>query len=826
MPQTHVKALTAVWLILLASFATQCARSQGILYPRPDVSTQPFYVKNLRVNTKITDAVAETSVEQTFVNNSSAPQEGTYLFPLPVGAMPTAFSMTVGDRVMEPRILSKDEARGIYETIVRQRRDPALLEYVGRDLVRVSVFPIPAHGERIIKLRYAEILKPENGLRKYAFPLSTSRFGQRPVGQARVAMEIRSSLPLKNIYSPTHDVSIRRDGERAASAVWEGVNDASDRDLTLYYATSGEDVGLSLLAYKSGDRDGYFMLLAAPRVTVPKSRILPKQIIFVLDRTGSMSGEKIKQARKSLLYCLDSLRPQDRFNVITFNESPDAWSRTLRPATEDNVANARHYVEAIEASGGTNIDEALHAALTLLKSEEGAQKMVVFLTDGLPTVGETDTNVILQHVRSFTDAHANVESANAAHTEGVRSVSDLTRRDPRRPPTTFPARIFCFGLGYDVNVPFLDKLANLGRGDADFVKPEEDIEAKVSAFFAKVASPILANVRLAFDGADVYDVYPKTLPDLFTGAQLVITGRFRGEGGGTVGLAGSEASGALATYRQSARFAQADSRNDFLPRIWATRKIGYLIDQVRLSENPQGQKEIIDEIVRLSRDYGVITEYTSFLVDEREQTALNLLTDANSANNFAYGAGNATILREEIARRAGRNGVAGPGATDQSLRAKDLFRNDKAVSRYQSAAGGVNTQADLSLQTAPSAARGNFGAGGTGGGRADWSLAAGAPPAGSRVTVQAVGDRVFYRQANHVWQDNAYDGKKQTLYKVQAYSDAHFALLKALPALAAYSSVGEDVIIRLGSAAVQIGKTGRDKLTALEVKRIVGGQGG
>ena len=236
---------------------------------------------------------------------------------------------------MEPRILSHDEARSIYEDIVRRRRDPALLEYVGRNLVRVSVFPIPPQGERKIRLRYTEVLKPENGLHSYAYPLSTSRFGARPVGTAHRQYQTVHDDAIKNIYSPTHALSIRKTDEHTAIASYEGISDTSDRDLTLYFSTNNDDVGLSLLTYKSGDRDGYFVLLASPRVSIPREKILPKQVVFVLDRTGSMAGAKIEQARKSLLYCLNSLHKEDRFDVITFNEvagcpAAPAWNRPAR----------------------------------------------------------------------------------------------------------------------------------------------------------------------------------------------------------------------------------------------------------------------------------------------------------------------------------------------------------------------------------------------------------------------------------------------------------------------------------------------------------------
>lgn len=866
-----MQALRKLWklpattlALLLTLLGT--ASAQGILYPaqvplpgRPGtivprpVFVQPFYVKDLHVTTVITDAVAETTVSQTFVNSSSVAQEGIYLYPLPEGAMPTAFSMTVGEKTMEPRVLTAEEARTTYEGYVRRYRDPALLEYVGRNLVKISVYPIPPQSERVIKMRYTEVLKPQGGMRKYAYSLSTSRFGSKPVGVTTVSIKLNTSSPLKNVFSPSHDLSVRRPDDKSATASWEGVNDTSDRDLTLYYSTSADDIGLSLLTYRSGDRDGYFMLLASPRVEVPKARILPKQVVFVLDRTGSMSGKKIEQARKSLLFCLNHLNPEDKFDVITFNESPDVLTRTLVPANQENLTKARRFVENIEASGGTNIDDALRAALDLVKDEPGKTRMIVFLTDGLPTVGETNIDTILAHFKQ--------KNGQAAQNETAPIVKTTALKPKGEPAGVHPARLFCFGLGYDVNVPFLDRLANVGSGDSDYVKPEEDVEATVSAFFAKVSSPILSNVRLAFDGLDVYDVYPKTLPDLFQGSQLVITGRFRGTGAGSVHLSGL-AGASDANFALAVKSGEADGSANFLPRIWAARKLGYLVDQVRLSDNSAGKKEIIDEIVRLSREYGIITEYTSFLVDEQEIQRLGL----RDANGHTLSAGGVNVplapesearVREEVDRRARQFGISGKDVTNQSGRANSLKKSDQAYSRYQSANGSVYFFNESGDAGANGPGRQSINRGGVAGGAAPGNFRYDTQPiygrrgsgseghvstpahsslslrgavtlneqladGGNAITVQAINDRTFYLQANNVWQDHSFDPKKQPLTKIQAFSPAHFALLKANPSLAAYSSVGEEVIIRIGSNAVQIGKEGKESLTAAELKTLTG----
>lgn len=834
------RLLATVGAISALAAGSAAAFGQGMIIVERPIRVQPFYIKNHKVTTTISDNVAETNVEQTFVNDSSAEQEGTYLYPLPEGAMPSAFSMTVGERTMEPKVLTKDEARTIYEGIVRRKQDPALLEYVGRNLVQVRVFPIPAHGERVIRMRYTELIKPSGGVRRYAYSLSTSRFGGRAVGTSSVTIKLRASKPLKNVYSPSHDVAVRRPDEFSAVASWEGINDVSDRDLSLFYSLNEENIGLSLLTYRTDGRDGYFMLLASPRVTIPKARVLPKQVLFVFDRTGSMAGDKIKQAKKSLVFCLNKLNPQDRFSVITFSDEPDYLFKTLQPATEANVKKAIQYAESMEASGGTNIDAALRSALTTMRQDDGTQKMIVFMTDGLATVGETNVETILRHVEELNSGR---QVANVTPKAGVRAAGFQGENGGRANVAAgAKARIFSFGVGYDVNVPFLDRLAESGRGDTDYVKPTEDVEVKVSSFFARVASPILSDVRLAFDGVDVYDVFPKAYPDLFKDSQLVITGRFRNASGAKVRLSGL-ANGTQESFRLASDFRESDMGNSFLPRIWAARKIGWLSDQLRLAStagNSAPNKEVIDEIIRLSREYGIITEYTSFLVDDREQARLGV--DARDLQlNRPLAEADTKKLREEVATRARHYGESGEMAANQSLRGKDLGKADKAIARNQSQSGGVyyslgrGGDAGANGPAGPAdlyAAPGNFqggqfngGFGGGGGGRSVNRIMASRPngAAGNelKVGVQNVADRTFFRTKENVWQDQSFDDKKQKLTTIKAFSDAHFALLRAVPSMNAYSSVGEDAIIRIGRNAVRIGKTGRESLSATEIKEIV-----
>ena len=770
--------------------------------PRPiplPPPTSPFCVKSVHVSSVITDSVVETSVEQTFINTASVQSEGTYLFPLPDGATISSFSLKADGKVLEARILSKEEAKNIYESIVRRQRDPALLEYVDRGVFKSSVFPIPAGGERTLILKYVEVLKTVGGLSKFSYPLSTGQFSTRPIVDTSVQVKIKTTAPLKSIYSPSHDVSTHRTDDHNGSASWERHGDLPDQDFVLYIGTGEDTVGLSLLTYQGADKDGYFMLLAAPRVIIPRAKIMPRRIVFVLDRTGSMmSNHKIDQAKEALKFCLDNLSPEDSFDVISFNESPDLLSRSLLPATKANADKARTFVSNVDASGGTNIDEALRTALKVLDGKTSDPRMVIFLTDGLPTVGETNVTTILDNIRKAASAM-----------EGSQ------------------VRIFSFGVGYDVNVPFLDQLAQDSRGANDYVRPEESIEKIVSAFYSKVTSPIMSDVKLAVDGVDILDVYPKNMPDIFKGSQLVIAGRYRGDREGTIKLTGS-ALGQPLSFQLPHAFGRNSATSSLIPRIWAVRKIGYLLDQVRLHNN----QEVINEIVRLSKDYGIITPYTSYLADDSIQpppmvTLRGGVSSYKLEDRFMEKA--ASSAGESLLRARGF-GTSGGSAVAQGLNSGGYQGANSAPAQRQGRA--LN---DMAAFYGGGAGSGGFGANSNGGrgsvDRSDLSLNYG--DAKGEVTnshsniplykqvaqnsaVQSLAGRVFYLKQN-IWFDNNYQSGQKVI-KIKAFSEAYFQALRAVPMLNKYAAIGDETVVSVGKNAVQFGADGKDTLTDADLK--------
>ncbi len=553
--------------------------ADGILIPEPVLHVLPhpeaFAVKYHHVKVDIDHQTANTVIDQVFRNPNNTELEATYLFPIPESASIQEFSLWMNGRKVSGEVLEAWRAREIYESIVRRMKDPGLLEYAGRNLFRARVYPVPARGEVKIEISYREVLPYDAGLVSYRYPLNTEKFSSADLEDVTVHADIRSDVPIKSVYSPSHDIDVSLRG-RAASCGWEARNVRPDRDFLLYYTVSERDMGLSLVTHRLAGEDGYFMLLLSPGRLDEDRKVMDKDVVFVLDTSGSMAGEKIEQARRALRYCLQSLNRGDRFNLITFATDVNPLEDGLVRADGENVRRALQFIDRIVSRGGTDIDGALRRALAGRSSENPL--IVVFLTDGQPTVGETDVNRIIAGARE-------------------------RNRD---------ARVFPFGVGYDVNTHLLDQLAADNGGTVEYLRPEEDIEVKVSGFFSKVSSPVLADLSLDFGGMRVSDLCPPRLPDLFSGTQTVVFGRYRGEGHTAVRLTG-RASGERREFVFEGRFDGVNEDNDFIPRLWATRKIAYLMSEIRLrGEN----RELVDEVIRLAREHGIVTPYTSYLVME------------------------------------------------------------------------------------------------------------------------------------------------------------------------------------------------------------------
>jgi Ca-activated chloride channel family protein len=700
----------------------------------------PVRLEGHRVEAKIRDRIAEVTVEQVFRNHTSMQLEGTYLFPLPEGAVVSDFAMTMFGKMVQGEVIERDRARRIYESIVRTRRDPGLLEYMGRGLFQARVFPIEPHKDLTIRLQFQQVLPENDGTLEFRYPLATDRLNAATVSSVAFSAVIDSEVDVKGVYSPSHAIAVSREGDRRARVSFESSGTRQDKDLILYVSRSADPLGFSLLSHKEPGQDGTFLAVFAPGQEVADADRMPKDVVYVLDTSGSMAGAKIAQARRALAYGVSLLRPGDRFNVIGFSMNVYPFRDALVEASEEMKTAARGWIDALQPRGGTNISEALAAALAMRGSDR--LFMVVFLTDGKPTMGEVEPKVIVDGVKR----------QNTANT-----------------------RVFTFGVGFDLDVNLLDQIAEVTNGSRDYVTPEEDIEVATGRFFRKVDQPVLTDVRVEF-GSGVSDVYPQRLPDIFAGGQVNVFGRYRDAGERTIVLRGRIGSREVA-YEYNAKL-RADAGASHLPRLWASRKVATLLDAIRLHGE---DKELVDEVVRLATRYAIVTPYTAGLVVEESELAGRRLEDlapqeqADASTRWRRQGGGRTL--------GGflPPGAPAPGAAAPIGESAGEAKVSEHLAKLKKADGGAVAPSD----------------------EAEEGEARDERMDEARRRVREVEGKTFLRRPDGTWVDTAWDGKGEPT-KVEAFSEAYFALLGKGDRIARWLGVGDRLIVKIGDVVYEV----------------------
>ena len=386
-------------LILFIAFNINVFADGFIVIPNPHPVQNPFPLEVLyhKVDVKIDGQSAITKIDQSFYNPSQYQLEGFYIFPIPKGAVINNFTMVINGKETKAELLDADKARKIYEDIVRQMRDPALLEYSEQNIFKLRIFPIEPRSEKKISISYTQILESDNNLFEYVYPLNTEKFSAKPLKDVSVKIDLKSNEKIKNIYCPTHEVDIINKSDNHSVISYEDENIKPDIDFKLYFSKNSSSVGLSLLSYQTGKNDGYFLLSASPSIEIDKSNIENKDITFILDVSGSMSGEKLEQAKKALLYCVNNLNAGDQFNIIRFSTEAYSLFNSLEKADKQNINEAKRFIDDLQAIGGTNIEEAFNLAFKNYK-ESDRPHFVVFLTDGKPTIGEMNDEKLVKRI--------------------------------------------------------------------------------------------------------------------------------------------------------------------------------------------------------------------------------------------------------------------------------------------------------------------------------------------------------------------------------------------------------------------------------------------
>ncbi len=709
----------------------------------------PLQVRYHQVSVDIRELAATTTVDQEFFNPNDVVLEGTYLFPLPPGAVIDRLAMELDGKMREAELLPADKARAIYEQIVRKSRDPALLEYVGRGAFRLRVFPIEPGSAKRIRLRYTQLLASDSGLTEYVYPLNTEKFSSAPLGRVSITVTLEGREPLKSLYCPTHEVEIRRDGERRAVVGWEAREAWPDTDFKLVFSRQSDPLGISLLSFRRPGEEGYFLLLASPGSS--PERVQPKDICFVVDTSGSMAGGKLEQVRQALAFCLDNLNAGDRFQVIRFATEAQALFGELAPVDPEALRRAREFVAGFKPIGGTAIGEALALALRQGRGREvpGARPyLVLLLTDGLPTVGETREETLVQAIRRAGEG----------------------------------TRIFCLGVGTDVNTHLLDRIAGDSRALSRYVLPGEDLELGLSSFYAKIRDPVLSDLSLAFSGPKlrVSLLQPAELPDLFNGEVLAVFGRYSGSGPAAVRITGSYG-GKKVEFTADVDFPKDSEEQAWIPRLWAARRVGWLLDQLRLNGE---SGELREEVTRLAREHGIVTPYTAYLVLEdeaRRGVPLELRSFRELEQDRAVvGSARRKLdsVRAEAAapeRRTGGEAVANA----QSMQG---LKDSSSVGGLQKGEGLVKSAA----------------AAGPAQGYRDWQAR------NYALAVKVVGGRAFF-QNGAVWTDAAAQARRTLKRRqVRFAGPEYFELLAGNRELAAFLALGNNLDVVVDDTLIQI----------------------
>lgn len=755
-PSLRTSAAQAVAILAIAIASSTSGLAQGFLIPddpetpvwrrRPNTTRPVTYaVDKIDVDASLQDSVATVQVAQTFRNECSQTLHVRFVFPMPYDGAIDQMTFLVDGRELPGRLMDADDARQRFAEYVRRMQDPALVQWLGSGMFQTEVFPIPPNAERTVSLRYTQLLRRTGSLTDWLLPLAAADSGSAPVRNLSVRARIRSDAPLANVYSPTHDCDVEKpDATTALVTLKASGKAAAAGDLRLMWDTSEQPVRMSLVGYREDDsEDGYFMLLLQPDLDQAKRSgrdSQGKQLVLVIDKSGSMSGEKIQQARSAADYVLSKLKPRDRFELITYDNRVETYRGQLNPADDKTVADARDYVASMLAGGGTNIHDALQQSLQTAATADGPA-YVIFLTDGQPTVGVTEPNKIVAAAKQANDSRA---------------------------------RVLSLGVGHDVNSRLLDMMSRALLGQSIYVRPTEAIDQHVQRLWDRIGAPVLSDVRLKItvdgDTGVTRNQYPDQMVDVFSGDQVVVVGRYRRGGKVQIKLTGT-LDGQPQTYRFDGRLPDADTghRTAFVQRLWAVRRIGAILDQIDLGGEHQ---ELIDELVALSKKYGILTPYTAFLADE--QVDLNdAVTQRQRAGRYlerlqeqsGQGAFNQRALKTDLgvartpaaAAEASADFFAGGGFGGSSARAA-LPADASARGALRPSISG-NAPAALPALSGPA--------------RAD----ALADRASTTAPMRVIGGRAFFVRGGRLVDSQATPQQVQQATTVQQLSEPYFALL-------------------------------------------------
>ncbi len=766
MRATEIVTRNAAMLFAAVAMSSAATSAQGVLIPhcgpsvdcipRPCVSDracgQPWSALVTRsasnVTVKLSDGVLHYEVDETFVNNGGRIGEADYIFPLPKNAAFADLKLSINGELVGGETMDAQHARAIYEEIVRRQRDPALVEWMGYGMLRTRIFPILPREQKRVVIHFDQIAEREGDALRIDYvkggPLTQPFIRNVSNGASATGssftLEYDEFGKYGTAYSPTHELRVDNH-DRIRSVVATGA--APVITILVPAARASTEPAITLLASNNGIDDGFALINLVPPVAA--RAVAPRDITFVLDVSGSMSGRKIEQARAAGRQLLATLAPRDRFRLIDFSTDVRSFRTGFVAANSENVHAALQYLDQLSASGATNISGALSEALRYERDDSDVRRLriVLFLTDGMPTIGEHNADAI---------------AAQVTNTRGS-------------------ARVFTFGLGADVNASLLEQLALQGRGTAQFVRPGEDVERAVSVVAGRLTNPVATDVRITADGARLSKILPGGPIDVFADQNVIVLARYSGAGPVTLHFDGSSASGPV-HWAQRVNFPRSERGNEFIARLWATQRVGYLSAERRRA-GPSG--ELDDEIRSLGVTYGIPTELTSFLVQEPATVTV------------AQG--------HEV-----RAGTAGRGSV--------VALNAAPAAAFEAARQATSLRAATTLAAADAA-----------------SIPMNAANDGKAHSVVRAGS-VQFALSGGVWTDVRLLGPSgeggaanvhMARVRIQAFSPAYFRVLELVPLLQPMLALGENVIVAGRNVILEVTPAGLTSLGAHEAALVCAG---
>lgn len=547
-------------------------------------------LKDTKVNASISGFIARVNVRQEFTNSFTEPIEAVYVFPLSQNGAVDNMTMTVGTRVIRGTIMKREEARQVYETAKAAGQTASLLDQERPNIFTQAVANIMPGESVIIDISYVENLKYEDGQYEFVFPMTVGpRYSPGSVADAgkiappvaasraghdiSISVNVNAGVPIESLRSSSHDITQTNLSPESATISLTNEKTIPNKDFILRYDVSGKRLEDGILTHR-GERGGFFTLMLQPPDMPRSEDRTPKEIVFVLDTSGSMHGFPIEKAKEAMRLSLDGLYPEDTFNLITFAGDTRVLFDQPVPATRGNLERARAFLDSHYGGGGTEMMKAIKASLAPSDSQEHL-RIVCFMTDGM-----------------------------------IGNENEIVAEIQRHPK----ARVFSFGIGQSVNRFLLDKMAEAGRGEAEYVALEDDGSKAARKFYERVRSPLLTDLSIDWNGMPVSDVYPSKLGDLFSAKPVIVNGRFAKGASGTIKLKGKLA-GQDYVREIPVSLPETETANDVLATLWARKRIDELSSETLNSKNAD---EINKQITGLGLEFRLLTNFTSFVaVEER-----------------------------------------------------------------------------------------------------------------------------------------------------------------------------------------------------------------